>query len=71
VTSIKYSTNSEDIERNKDKEANNAFKVETIALEENKAKAKITSTYDATTRYFRHSYRQMDLPLPGVNVLKE
>jgi hypothetical protein len=50
VTSIKYSTNSEDIERNKDKEANNAFKVETIALEENKAKAKITSTYDATTR---------------------
>jgi Ca-activated chloride channel family protein len=64
------STNSEDIERNKDKEANNnAFKVEAIALEENKAKAKITSTYDATTRMISGIVTdEMDLPLPGVNV---
>ncbi|MFV8352705.1 YfbK domain-containing protein [Flavobacterium sp. XS2P14] len=63
-------TNSEDIERNKDKEANNnAFKVEAIALEENKAKAKITSTYDATTRMISGIVTdEMDLPLPGVNV---
>ncbi|MFV8356335.1 YfbK domain-containing protein [Flavobacterium sp. XS1P32] len=64
------STNSEDIERNKDKEANNnAFKVEAIALEENKAKAKITSTYDAITRMISGIVTdEMDLPLPGVNV---
>ena len=63
-------TNSEDIERNKDKEANiNVFKVEAIALEENKAKAKITSTYDATTRMISGIVTdEMDLPLPGVNV---
>ncbi|TWI03260.1 Ca-activated chloride channel family protein [Flavobacterium tiangeerense] len=64
------STNSEDIELSKDKEANiNAFKVEAIALEENKGKAKITSTYDATTRMISGIVTdEQDLPLPGVNV---
>ena len=64
------SSNSKDIELSKDKEANvNAYKVEAIALEENKAKAKITSTYDATTRMISGIVTdEQDLPLPGVNV---
>ncbi|CAH0336668.1 hypothetical protein FVB9288_02378 [Flavobacterium sp. CECT 9288] len=64
------SSNSKDIELSKDKEANvNAYIVEALALEENKAKAKITSTYDATTRMISGIVTdEQDLPLPGVNV---
>ncbi|WP_254906650.1 von Willebrand factor type A domain-containing protein [Flavobacterium sp. FPG59] len=64
------SSNSKDIELSKDKEANvNAYKVEALASEENKAKAKITSTYDATTRMISGIVTdEQDLPLPGVNV---
>lgn len=65
------STNSDYIELNKDKEASsNAIKVEAIALEENKAKAKISSTYDAITKTISGIVTdEINLPLPGATVL--
>jgi Ca-activated chloride channel family protein len=65
------SVKSKDIEHNKDKEATiSAMKVEAIALEENNAKAKITSTYDATTRTISGIVTdETNYPLPGANVM--
>lgn len=62
--------NSDNIEASKNKEATiSAIKVEAIALEENIAKAKITSTYDATTRTISGIVTdETNLPLPGGNV---
>ncbi len=62
--------NTNEVELSKDKEATiSAMKVEAIALEENKAKAKITSTYDATTRTISGIVTdETNLPLPGGNV---
>jgi len=59
---------SKEVELSKDKEATiSAMKVEAIALEENKAK--ITSTYDATTRTISGIVTdEKNLPLPGANV---
>ena len=64
------SVKSKEIELNKDKEATiSAMKVEAIALEENNAKAKITSTYDAKTRTISGIVTdETNLPLPGGNV---
>ena len=64
------SVKSKEIELSKDKEATiSAMKVEAIALEENNAKAKITSTYDATTRTISGIVTdETNLPLPGGNV---
>ena len=64
------SVKSKEIELNKDKEATiSAMKVEAIALDENNAKAKITSTYDATTRTISGIVTdETNLPLPGGNV---
>nr|WP_315145815.1 von Willebrand factor type A domain-containing protein [uncultured Flavobacterium sp.] len=60
----------DETELSKDKEATiSAMKVETIALAENNAKAKITSTYDATTRTISGIVTdKTNLPLPGGNV---
>ena len=60
----------DEVELNKDKEATiSAMKVEAITLEENNAKAKITSTYDATTRTISGIVTdETNLPLPGGNV---
>lgn len=62
--------NTNEVELSKDKEATiSAMKVEAIALEENNAKAKITSTYDATTRTISGIVTdETNLPLPGGNV---
>lgn len=64
------SVKSKEIELSKDKEATiSAMKVEAIALEENNAKAKITSTYDAKTRTISGIVTdETNLPLPGGNV---
>jgi Ca-activated chloride channel family protein len=63
-------TNSDNIEPNKDKEATiSAMKVEAIVLEENNAKAKITSTYDAATRTISGIVTdEKNYPIPGGNV---
>ena len=65
------SVKSKEIELNNDKEATiSAMKVEAIALEENNAKAKISSTYDATTRTISGIVTdETNLPLPAVNVM--
>jgi Ca-activated chloride channel homolog len=67
VTSVK----SKEIELSKDKEAAiSAMKVETIAIAENNAKAKITSTYDAITRTISGIITdEKNYPLPGANVM--
>jgi Ca-activated chloride channel family protein len=64
-------TNSDDIQPNKDKEASiSAIKVEAISLEENNAKAKITSAYDATKRTISGIVTdESNLPIPGATVL--
>lgn len=61
----------EDNQLSKVKEASiSAIKVEAIALEENKAKAKITSTYDAITKSISGVVTdETNLPLPGAIVL--
>ncbi len=68
IASIK----SEGFEINRDKEAKatiNAIKTEAIVLEEKKAKATITSTYDAITRTISGIVTdESNLPLPGGNV---
>ncbi len=66
VASVKQ----KEVELSKDKEATiSAMKVEAIAITENNAKAKITSTYDATTRTISGIVTdEKDLPLPGANV---
>jgi Ca-activated chloride channel family protein len=64
-------TNSDNIEPNKDKEATiNAIKAEAIVLEESKAEAKITATYDAITKTISGIVTdEINLPLPGATVL--
>jgi Ca-activated chloride channel family protein len=68
IASIK----SEGFEINRDKEAKatiNAIKTEAIVLEEKKAKATITSTYDAITRTISGIVTdESNLPLPGASV---
>jgi Ca-activated chloride channel homolog len=66
VASVKQ----KEVQLSKEKEAAiSAMKVEAIALAENNAKAKITSTYDATTRTISGIVTdENNLPLPGANV---
>lgn len=61
---------SKEIELSKEKDAAiSTMKVETIAIAENNAKAKITSTYDAITKTISGIVTdEKDLPLPGANV---
>lgn len=65
------SVKTDEVELNENKEATiSAVKVEAIALEENKAKAKITSTYDAITKTISGIVTdEINLPLPGATVL--
>jgi Ca-activated chloride channel family protein len=65
------SVKSKEVELSKDKEATtSAMKVEAIALEENNAKTKITSTYDAITKTISGIVTdENNQPLPGATIL--